>query len=78
MNLERFDDIHNQLVELISDNRISEVIELMESVSSSGDRGMIRTVLMALKPVISAHPELAEMYGELSETLRSGNKFGMI
>ena len=76
-SLERFDEVHNRLLSWIEEDDIQdkEIIKLMKLYSfAHSDRGIVRTILMTLKPIVSIREQLAPIYNSLADILRSGNK----
>jgi hypothetical protein len=76
-SLKRFDIIYNKITQTfnstaISNGNISKIMRLFNHPHA--DRGMLRTVLMALKP-IKNHEDLdMDLYHRLAKILRSGSK----
>lgn len=71
-SLNRFDIIHDKIENILNDNNISngELLKLMRLYKSdNSDKGVIRTILMALKR-IDKTDTLLEMYNELADLLR--------
>ena len=76
----KYDIIHNNIVELINTNRDNELLNLMEIYNhTDSNRGMLRTILMALKPIIkSQNNKIQESYKNLGDILRKGSTHGII
>lgn len=71
-SLNRFDIIHDKIENILIDDNISngELIKLMRLFNNSNsDKGIIRTILMALKRVEKTDT-LSEMYNNLVSLLR--------
>jgi hypothetical protein len=80
-SLERFDLLHNKIVEIIEniEHPYGELLKLMRLFSNPQcDRGLLRTVLMALKPIKDNNEKVSQMYTTLAEILRAGNKHKVI
>ncbi len=81
-SLERFDKIHNKIVELVNSEGIEggQMYELMKLFDyDTCDRGILRTILMTLKPV--RNPEnirFSELYKRLADKLRAGSTHNII
>lgn len=74
--LDRFDLVYNRIVEIIESDEINngEILKIMRLYNNpNSDRGIIRTILMTLKPVISKNTNLSVMYNSLAKILRAGN-----
>lgn len=74
--LERFDLLHNTIVDLLSNKKIESakfVIKLFNNKYT--ERGAIRTILMALKPLISSKSlsSINPIYEELAARLRKAS-----
>lgn len=71
--LKKYDIIYDTIVEILNSERsIGEVLKIMRLFNFNFcDRGIIRTILMALKPIDkSNNQKLREMYESLSQKLR--------
>lgn len=79
-SLEKYDIIHNELVNIINGGNIGESLKIMRLFNFKfSNRGIIRTILMTLKNVDKTnHKALAEMYDLLSEKLRIGSTNNVI
>lgn len=74
--LEKLDIIHNKLQELIADVNISAIEHIIKLFNNSyTERGIIRTILLTLKPFISSKSleSLVPVYEDLSGVLRKGS-----
>lgn len=72
-SLERFDIIHSSIVEYVNKEELSWVIKFMKLFNhSQSDRGALRTILIALKP-LKTHERISEIYKELADILRAGS-----
>jgi len=68
--LQKYDDIY----QIFKENNDEYLLEIMSHYNNeSSNRGIIRTILMALKPVISEKVDLQEMYKSLSSILKRKN-----
>jgi len=78
-SLDRFDIIYKRIIEAVEKPRIkAEVIKLMRLFDHpQADRGVLRTILIALKPLRNDEP-IAFMYSGLSEVLRAGSTHNII
>ena len=74
--LDRFDLVYNRIVEIIESDEINngEILKIMRLYNNpNSDRGIIRTILMTIKPVLSKNNNLSEMYSSLAKILRDSN-----
>ncbi len=73
--LERFDLLHDKLIDVYTNaenNR--ELLKLLRIFNyTQCDRGVLRTILMALKPIKAIDAKIEEMYLQLAEKLRKGS-----
>jgi hypothetical protein len=79
--LSKYDVVHNEIVRILNDDTINngEILKLMRLYNFEfSDRGIIRTILMTLKPVFSDNKKLHNIYNELADTLRAGSKNNII
>lgn len=78
-SLERFDNIYGRVIEAVEKPKIkAEVIKIMRLFDhAQADRGVIRTILVALKPLRQDEP-IAFMYKGLADVLRSGSTHNVI
>lgn len=75
-DLGRYDDVHNLIVELVENENLGQLIKIMRLYNLKGsDRGILRTILMTLKPVYLGfnNIKLNEAYSSLATTLRAGS-----
>lgn len=74
-SLNRYDIVYKRIVEIIeSEKNIREVLKIMRLYNySQSDRGILRTILMTLKPVLPKNEELTIMYKALADILRAGS-----
>lgn len=72
--LNRFDVIHDKIENILNDDISNgELLKLMRLYSNpQADRGIIRTILMALKRIEKSE-EITFMYNKLADLLRAGN-----
>lgn len=75
-SLVRYDIVHNWIVKAIEaeDSKSGNILKLLRLYNySQSDRGMLRTILMTLKPVSTLNGSLLVMYKSLADILRSGS-----
>jgi hypothetical protein len=75
-NMSRFDSIHNKIVEIINSEKIDngEILKIMKLYDySQSDRGVLRTILMTLKPVFKNESKITDKYIALAKLLRDGS-----
>lgn len=80
-NIEKYDLIYNHIQDVINDAERSnaELIKLMRLYNNSyTDKGIIRTILMTIKPILRTEEDLYQYYNDLSSTLRGRSKTGKI
>ena len=72
--LERFDYVHDTIVSILEkndDQTEGEIVKIMKLFNDGqSDRGVIRTILMTLKPVRGKLPGLDSLYLELASRLK--------
>lgn len=78
--LENFDKIHNTIVYFINNDQIKEMMDYIEHSFDykKVDRGTLRTIIMAIKPIKDKNERIQEIYKLYSDTLRDGSKHGVI
>lgn len=78
--LERFDVLHDKLVEVYSgSDNIGDLVKFINVFNySQCDRGVLRTILMALKPIKARDTRIEELYILLAEKLRKGSTNNII
>ncbi len=75
-SLERYDLIYDRVAEILKDESkaYSEIVPLCRLFNFEfSDRGALRTILMAIKPVKDRDPQLLEWYQKMATTLRKGS-----
>ena len=75
-SLAKYDTIHNEIVRIIKDGNLSngEALKIMRLYNyETADRGIIRTILITLKPVLNDNKDLSDMYQSLAKILREGS-----
>ncbi|WP_284461271.1 hypothetical protein [Chryseobacterium sp.] len=80
-SIEKYDLIYNHIVGLINNDEISneEIIKIMRLYDNKfSEKGIIRTILMTLKPIISREAGLLPQYEDLVKTFRSRSNTGKI
>lgn len=70
--LERFNVIHDAIVEMYENDDHAGMERMMELALGTGNRGYVRTAMISIKPVKHAVSE--EKWDRLVEFLRKGNK----
>lgn len=71
--LEKFDLLHNKIYNLIIDDKTQELLKIVKVFNTDfTEKGIIRTILMSLKPVRQKEffPAIDALYKSLSENLR--------
>lgn len=74
--LEKYDILHDKIYEFISENKIDDLNKLIKVFSNDcTDRGVLRTILMSLKPIIKneSFTQLKPSYDNISDLLRIGS-----
>lgn len=74
--LERYDFLHDKVVEIAENDSIDnlELIKLMRLYNNrNSDRGVLRTLLMSIKPLLRTNEGLKYYFNEMSERLRKGS-----
>jgi len=74
--LEKYDIVYDRIVQIIDNDTIDngEILKIMRLYNhTESDRGVIRTILMTLKPVLKKNEKLTEMYKSLANVLRAGS-----
>lgn len=73
--LEKYDLLHDKFYQLIIDEDIASIKKFITIFNKSSDRGIMRTILITLKPVIKkdTFTELKPFYERLSDSLRAGS-----
>lgn len=77
VTLERFDLLHDKIVNIIEINEkpFGELVKFIRLFTyQQCDRGTLRTILMALKPIRNDDDKLLESYTKLAIILRTGSK----
>lgn len=68
--LARFDVIFNKIVELVDNHEDASLLEFMDAcIAGNPDRGVIRTVLMTVKPIRKQIAGLESKYDQLHSML---------
>jgi hypothetical protein len=73
--LERFDILHDKFVDVYTNSENNgELLKYMRIFNyTQCDRGVLRTILMTLKPIKSRDEKIEELYLQLAEKLRKGS-----
>ncbi|MDV3776951.1 hypothetical protein CMU25_09410 [Elizabethkingia anophelis] len=74
--LEKYDLIHEKVVEIYENKNLenTELIKLMRLYDNQySDRGILRTLLMSIKPILSQNEDLKYYYKEVANRLRREN-----
>ncbi|HXT82733.1 MAG TPA: hypothetical protein VN704_00035 [Verrucomicrobiae bacterium] len=79
-SLAKYDIIHDAILNILNENepKIGKALKIMRLYNFNfSDRGVIRTILISLKPFKSDR-KISEMYQSLANTLRAGSKNNVI
>ncbi|WP_337045437.1 hypothetical protein [Emticicia sp. 17c] len=74
--LEKYDLLHDKIYEFIDEDKINDISKLIKVFNNNcTDRGVLRTILISLKPIIhnETYKQLNSSYQSLSELLRAGS-----
>lgn len=82
MDLKKYDDLYNYILEIIKGADFEKEIKLISIIENNktADKGIIRTILWTLKPIILL-PEFSKVYPyylELIAVLRGQSKSGRV
>ncbi|KPE51240.1 hypothetical protein [Chryseobacterium indologenes] len=80
-SIEKYDIIYDYILEVVNneDRSNEEIIKLMTLYNNKfSEKGIVRTILMTLKPIIERETGLIPHYQSLVETFRSRSKTGKI
>lgn len=78
--LEQYDIAHNKIINsIVGDNVESELVEILSEYDNDDtNRGILRTILIAVKPIRDINDEVSIVYNRLADRLRSGSIHGII
>jgi hypothetical protein len=79
--LSKYDFVYNEIIRVINDDGINngELLKIMRLFNFDFcDRGIIRTILMAIKPKKAESKKISEMYKALADTLRKNSTNNVI
>lgn len=80
-SIEKYDLIYDHIVGIINNDEISneEIIKIMRLYDNKfSEKGIIRTILMTLKPIVNREIGLLPQYEDLVKTFRSRSNTGKI
>ncbi|WP_394665809.1 hypothetical protein [uncultured Chryseobacterium sp.] len=80
-SIEKYDLIHDYIYQILNDDNRSneELIKIIKLYNNDYiEKGILRTILMSLKPIINREIGLLPHYNSLAEKLRSRSKTGKI
>lgn len=77
--LEKYDYLHDKVVEILEDdnihsNNIIKLLRLYNNQYTDKDRGILRTLLMSIKPILKENDEISYYYNEVAKRFRYGSK----
>ena len=77
--LEKFDLVYYKLTDTIEndDEKYSDLVSLLTEYEDVTDRGILRTILITLKP-FKDNDEISPLFNKLADRLRSGSTNGVI
>lgn len=78
-SLEKYDYLHDKVVQILEDenihtNNIIKLLRLYNNQYSDKDRGILRTLLMSIKPILKENDELSYYYNEVAKRFKYGSK----
>jgi hypothetical protein len=78
-SLEKHDRLYDKLKQLWIDGQNDDILELMGLFNHKEvNRGLLRTMLITLKPIRKIDDRIDQMFTNLADILRSGSKNGII
>jgi len=71
-DLSKYDDVYDRLLLMIEDDEFNKINQHLELLKTETNRGILRTVLMVLKPFRNEE-KIKDNYNQIAELLRSGS-----
>ncbi|MCI3937071.1 hypothetical protein MQX03_07655 [Chryseobacterium aahli] len=81
--LEKYDYLHDKVVEIFENkdlhtNNLIKLLRLYNNQYTDKDRGIVRTLLMSIKPLLKDNDEISYYYNEVAKRFRYGSKLQKI